>query len=153
MQTAFIQTVDMFVFVLIVLQREAKFVVQMAKPTNIPANFKRMPARKTRAFQLFHRVDVQVRHKQLVSLILVSNCPFAKGTPPFPFNRLSLGPRERWLWTPISGCSWILGLTFAQNPTLVLDLIHKYPPLDLKLYNIRGKITELWLVKTEGIFS
>ena len=50
MQTAFIQTVDLFVFVLIAPQREAKFVVQMAKPTNIPVNFKRMPARKTSVF-------------------------------------------------------------------------------------------------------
>ena len=71
MQTAFIQTVDLFVFVLIVLQRGAKFVVQMAKPTSIPANFKRMPARQTRTFQLFHRVDVEVCYKQFVSIILV----------------------------------------------------------------------------------
>ena len=70
-QTAFIQTVDLFVSVLIVLQREAKFVVQMAKPTNIPANFKRVRARKTRKFQLFHRVDVEVCYKQFVSIIAV----------------------------------------------------------------------------------
>ena len=60
MQTAFIQTVDMFVFVLIALQKEAKSVVQMAEHTTIRANFKCMPARKTSAFQLLHRVDVQV---------------------------------------------------------------------------------------------
>ena len=45
--------------------------VQMAKPTNIPANFKRMPARKTRTFQWFHRVDVQVCYLQFLSIILV----------------------------------------------------------------------------------
>ena len=28
-----------------------------------------------------------------------------------------------------------------------------YDSYDYKPYNIRGKITELWLVKTEGIFS
>ena len=71
MQTAFVQTVDMLVFVLFALQTGGKFAVQMAKPTNIPANFKRMPVRKTRAFQLFHRVDVQVCYKQFVSIILV----------------------------------------------------------------------------------
>ena len=60
MQTAFIQTVALFVFVLIALQKEAKSVVQMAEPTNIRANLRSMPARKTRAFQSFHRVDVQV---------------------------------------------------------------------------------------------
>ena len=95
MQTAFIQTVEMFVFVLIALQRGGKFVVQMAKPTTIPANFKRMPARKTRAFLLFHRVDVQVCHKQFVPIIRVSSFLVAKGTPPLPLNRLSLGPRKR----------------------------------------------------------
>ena len=82
MQTAFIQTVDTFVFVLIALQRGGKFVVQMAKRTTIPANFKRMPARKTRAFQLFHRADVQVCNKQFVSIILVSS--FLVTFPPKP---------------------------------------------------------------------
>ena len=58
MQTAFIQTVDILVFVLIVFQKEAKFVVQMEEPTNICANFKSTLAKKTSTFQLFHRVDV-----------------------------------------------------------------------------------------------
>ena len=58
MQTAFLQTVEMFVFVLIAFQKEAKFVVQMEEPTTIRANFKSTPARKTSTFQLFHRVNV-----------------------------------------------------------------------------------------------
>ena len=61
MQTAFVQTVELFVFVLIALQKEAKSVVQMAQPTNIRANLRSTPARETRAFQSFHRVDAQVR--------------------------------------------------------------------------------------------
>ena len=79
MQTAFIQIVEMFVFVLIVLQRGEKFVVQMAKPTNIPANFKRVRARKTRTFQLFHRVDVEVCYTVRISIsgfYFIKSCLF-----------------------------------------------------------------------------
>lgn len=60
MQTAFVQTVSLFVFVLIALETEAKSVAQMAEPTTILVNLRSMPARKTRTFQSFHRVDVQV---------------------------------------------------------------------------------------------
>ena len=60
MQDAFIPTMALFVFVLIALQKEAKSVVQMAEPTNIRANLRSTPAKKTRAFQSLHRVDVQV---------------------------------------------------------------------------------------------
>ena len=96
MQTAFIQTVEILVFVLIALQKEAKFVVQMEEPTTIRANFKSTPARKTSTFQLFHRVNVhQVCLKQCVSIILVSSFLVAKGTPPFSLSRLSLGPRKK----------------------------------------------------------
>lgn len=59
-QTAFIQTVDLFVSVLIALQKETKSVVQMAERTNIRVNLRSMPVGKTRAFQSFHRVDVKV---------------------------------------------------------------------------------------------
>ena len=98
MQTAFIQTVEMLVFVLIALQKEAKFVAQMEEPTNIRANFKSTPARKTSTFQLFHRVDVhQVSYKQFVSIILVSSFLVTKGTSLFSLSRLSLGPRKREL--------------------------------------------------------
>ena len=60
MHTVLIQTVDLFVFVLIALQREAKSVVPMAERTTIRVNLRSMPARKTREFQSFHRVDVKV---------------------------------------------------------------------------------------------
>ena len=50
MHTAFIQTVEMFVFVLIALQEEAKFVVQMVEHTNIRANLRSMPAKRRSAF-------------------------------------------------------------------------------------------------------
>ena len=95
MQTAFIQTVVLFVFVLIALQKEAKSVVQMAERTNTRVNLRSMPARKTRAFQSFHRVDVKVCWKQFMSIILVSSFLFLKGIPTLSPNRLSLGPRRR----------------------------------------------------------
>ena len=124
MQTAFIQTVVLFVFVLIALQKEAKSVVQMAERTNTRVNLRSMPARKTRAFQSFHRVDVKVCWKQFMSIILVSSFLFLKGIPTLSLNRLSLGPRRRWLWRHISSIqlnSW--AYRFSQNSTLVPDLI------------------------------
>ena len=60
MQTVFVQTVALLVFVLIALQKEAKSVAQTAEPINIRANLRSTPARKTKAFQSFYRVDVQV---------------------------------------------------------------------------------------------
>ena len=74
MQTSFIQRMVLFVFALTALQKEAKSVVQMAEPTNIRVNLRSTPARKTRAFQSFHRVDVQV-------CILVASFLVAKGIP------------------------------------------------------------------------
>ena len=74
MQTAFVQRVVLLVFALIAFQKEAKSVVQMAEPTNIRVNLRSTPARKPRAFQSFHRVDVQV-------CILVSSFLVAKGIP------------------------------------------------------------------------
>ena len=58
MQTVFVQTVALFVFALIALETETKSVAQMAEPTTIRVNLRSMPARKTKTFQSFPRVDV-----------------------------------------------------------------------------------------------
>ena len=53
------RTVETVASVLTVLKAaQAKCVDQTGKPTNIRVNSRSMPARKTSAFQLFHRVNV-----------------------------------------------------------------------------------------------
>ena len=64
MQSALIQTTETNVFVLIAHKKEARFVAQMERPTNIRVSSRSMLARKTSAFRSFRKVHVEVCQKR-----------------------------------------------------------------------------------------